>query len=185
MAIIKNIKGRLIDVEALISSTVSFFRDKLHIELKEKEYIKMATTTAYFMAKQNFLPEFTPFNCSLKKLYGDDFFDNKPNETPDFDGCVLLRNTEVYYGDTDGDTPCIGRYPFIAQDPVKMIEKLLGDKKYENVGKASNLATKRLNCTPTQLKEAIQRYNHNITIDLWKNDDGTTTAIYQQMKPMK
>lgn len=167
MALVKNIKGTLVDIESLVPVTVSFYRKKLNIELEEKEYEPMATCMAYNLAKMKLFPKFSPFDCSLRKIYGSEFFDNKSEEVPDFDGCILLRDAEVYHGDTDGDVPRIGRYPFIAQDPVKMVEKILGNKKYEKVGKASNLATKcmKLNArttlrefeswTPAQLREAI------------------------------
>lgn len=40
--------------------------------------------------------------------------------------------------------------------------------KYENLGRAAMAAIIKLSWT----------YNHDITIDIWKNNDGTTKAIY-------
>jgi hypothetical protein len=148
MAIIKNIKGRLIDVEALIPGTVRYFHNKLHIELKEKERISMATTTAYFMVKQGFIPEFNPFECSLKKIYGNDFFSDNPK----------LHDDKVFYGDTDGDAPTITGYPFFVPDVIEMVKIMLGKELYEKVGKETNLATKRLKLTPTLLREAVRKH---------------------------
>lgn len=175
--IIKDSNGNLIDI--------SKFSFNLHKKVYDgSTYVEMSSLKPsqiwrWIRRLSKFVPPFTPFDNSLKKIYGDDFFGDKHDQTHYFDGYVMLRRPKVYRSDTDGNIAYIGEYPLMTFDPVKTREMWLktwfGDK-YKNVGIASNLATKRLNLNLAQLKEAVRRYNK--TIDLWKNDDGTTTAIY-------
>lgn len=63
---------------------------------------------------------------------------NKAGELTQEDYIVDNYN-KIYCGDTDGDNPIITRYPMITQDPIRIIEKILGEKKYEKVGRIANI----------------------------------------------
>ena len=136
MAKIKNIKGILIDIDPLVPGTVSFYANKLGIKLRGNEPERMARLVATLFVKNDFVTPFSPFDQTLKKIYGKDFFDVST--------VAILHDIEVYrhFGDIDGDIG-INRMPcgYLSKDPVEIVSRWLGIKN-KNIGKESNLATK-------------------------------------------
>jgi len=123
MPFVKNIKGVLVDIESIVPMTTSFCHKRLRVDPNVKVHESMATRTVYYLTKKKLFPEFSPFNHSLKEIYGSDFFKDK---------------TDLW----NGDAPYT---PFtIIENPLMIIEKILSDKKYQKLGKASCLATRRM-----------------------------------------
>ena len=77
--IIKTLNGNLIDVAAIIGTPTSRYR-KVYDCDKEK-YVKLGSMRPSRLLHQilkidKYLKPFSPFERSLKKIYGDDFFAN-------------------------------------------------------------------------------------------------------------